>query len=78
MTPEKEIQIRENLKRLRNMGPKKQDFDDEEQYQEALSGFRHRIGPLIQHGEAILKAHGKSPYLNPGIPLSGGNSAIEK
>lgn len=30
------------------MGPKREDFADEETYLEAVSGFRHRIGPLLR------------------------------
>jgi hypothetical protein len=55
MMSENEIKIRENLARLRKMGPKREDFGDEEQYQEALSGFRHRIGPSIRYGESLLR-----------------------
>ncbi len=30
------------------MSPKREDFTDEEEYLEAVSGFRHRIGPLLR------------------------------
>lgn len=58
MTPERKIAIEENIRRLRSLAPDRKNFADEDQYQEAVSGFRHRIGPSIQYGETLLKRSG--------------------
>lgn len=55
MIPENEIKILENLDRLRGLAPKREQFQTDEQYAEASSGFVHRIGPSIRHGESLLK-----------------------
>jgi hypothetical protein len=55
MDSDKEARIIENLQRLRNMAPKREDFSCAEQHAEAKSGFIHRIGPSIRLGESLLK-----------------------
>lgn len=36
------------LDELLALEPKRETFQDEEDYQEALAGFKHRAGPLIR------------------------------
>ena len=39
--------LEEEIERLKAMRPKREDFPDEEDWLESLSGFDHRIRPLI-------------------------------
>jgi hypothetical protein len=51
-------------KELLAQAPKRQDFPDEESYEEAKAGYRHRVGPLLRQ-YAASQATPASPKAKP-------------
>jgi hypothetical protein len=53
--------LEQKIKELRATGPLRKDFPDEDSYQEAAAGWRHRVGPAIRMLEFQLRMTKREP-----------------